>query len=119
LIGREPAYRVVTDDPPLSRRIEDSMALSCLARGASAFVGCTGAHYSPVKKPYNYYGHPLHAAFWEAIREGRPPAAALFAARQSYLENLPHSMPGNRPAMDDLAIELKLYQQFTCLGFGW
>jgi hypothetical protein len=61
----------------------------------------------------------MHAAFWEAIREGRPPAAALFAARQSYLENMPHPTPGNRLALDDLAIELKLYQQFTCLGFGW
>jgi hypothetical protein len=119
MIGREPAYRVVTDDPPLSRRIEDSMALSCLGRGATAFVGCTGAHYSPVSKPYNYYGHPLHASFWEAIREGQPPSAALFSARQTYRVNLPHPTPGDRPALDELAIELKIYQQFTCLGFGW
>lgn len=119
LIGREPAYRVVTDDPPLSRRIEDSMALSALARGATAFVGCTGAHYSPVKKPYNYYGHPMHASFWTAIGRGLAPAAALFEARQTYWENLPHASPGDRLAVDELAIELKLYQQFTCLGFGW
>ena len=77
LIGREPAYRVVTDDPPLTRRIEDSMALSALARGASAFVGCTGAHYSPVKKPYNYYGHPMHASFWSAIGRGLAPATCM------------------------------------------
>jgi beta-lactamase superfamily II metal-dependent hydrolase len=119
LIGREPAYRVVSDDPPLSRRIADSMALSCLARGATAFVGCTGAHYSPIRKPYNYFGHPMHTAFWQAIAEGQPPSAALFAARQNYLANVPHPTPGDRPAIDELAIELKLYQQFTCLGFGW
>jgi hypothetical protein len=119
LIGREPAYRVVTDDPPLTRRIEDSMALSALARGASAFVGCTGAHYSPVKKPYQYYGHPMHASFWGAIGRGLAPAAALFEARKIYWENLPHTSPGHRPAVDELAIELKLHEQFSCLGFGW
>ena len=119
LIGREPASRVVSGDPPPSRRIEASMALTCLMRGASAFVGCTGAHYSPLEKPFNYYGKPLHGLFWEAIGQGKGPAEALFAARQKYLTDIPHRKTNGNASVADVAVEFKLYHQFTCLGFGW
>jgi len=119
LIGREPASRVVSGDPPPSRAIQSSIALTCLMRGASAFVGCTGAHYSPLEKPFNYYGKPLHNLFWAAIAEGRRPAEALFVARQAYLKNIPHRTSNGNASVADVAVEFKLYHQFTCLGFGW
>lgn len=119
LVGREPAYRVLTDQPPISRRPQDSLAMSCLAKGAAAFVGCTGAHYSPLNPPYGYYGHPMHNAFWTAVAAGAAPAQALFQARLEYLRGVPHPSNTGSPAMDELAIELKIYHQFTCLGLGW
>jgi hypothetical protein len=119
LISREPAYRIMGKETPSARQIENSIALSCLRRGASAFIGCTGAHYSPLEAPYNYFGHPMHTHFWNGIREGQAPARALFEARQQYLRNLPHRTPGNKISVDELAIELKIYHQFTCLGLGW
>lgn len=119
LIGREPAYRVVGLEGTTGRTTQQSLALACLERGASAYVGCTGAHYSPLEEPYGYYGGPLHTHFWTAIANGQPPARALFDARQQYLRELPHATPGGLPAVDELAIELKIYHQFTCLGLGW
>jgi beta-lactamase superfamily II metal-dependent hydrolase len=119
LIGREPAYRVIGDEPPAGRTVKHSMALACLERGASAFVGCTGAHYSPLEKPFGYYGQPMHTHFWAAIANGQPPARALFEARQQYLRNMPHPTPNRRTSIDEVAIELKIYHQFTCLGLGW
>jgi hypothetical protein len=49
---------------------DSSIALTFLARGARAYVGCTGAHYSPTTTPYDYFGGPMHAAFWRAYRAG-------------------------------------------------
>jgi len=57
----------------------------------------------------------FHAAFWDEIRQGRPPALALFNARRNYLVDIPHG----QSAMWNLAVERKLYKQFTCLGLGW
>jgi hypothetical protein len=91
------------------------MALSFLRRGALAFVGCTGAHYSPVDEPYDYFGGPMHRAFWTTIGAGEPPARALFAAKQEYARNLPHGLTRPIP----VAVEYKTLRQFTCLGLGW
>ncbi len=119
LIGREPAARVVSGDPPPSRAIDSSIALTCLMRGASAFVGCTGAHYSPLEKPFNYYGKPMHDLFWAAIGQGKRAAEALFIARQAYLKDIPHRTSNGNASVTDVAVEFKLYHQFTCLGLGW
>ena len=119
LIGREAAYRVIGERPPPTRTSTRSMALQSLSKGATAFIGCTGAHYSPTRKPYGYYGGPLHTHFWAAVQGGQPPAEALLTARQRYLAAAPHRGGNPRPAVDDLAVELKIYHQFTCLGLGW
>lgn len=100
---------------PGTRTADDSIALRFLSSGASAFVGCTGSHYSPVVKPYNYFGGPLHEAFWKHAVAGTPPAEALFRAKIDYISGMPH---GRKSAVGQ-AIELKLVRQFTCLGLGW
>lgn len=94
---------------------EQSMALASLMGGARAFVGCTGVHYSP-DETGGFFGGPMHRAFWDALhRDGLDPAAALFQARRTFLAQMPH---GRHGALE-LAIERKIYKQFTCLGLGW
>jgi beta-lactamase superfamily II metal-dependent hydrolase len=108
----EPAFLAGTEPTP--RMVERSIALSLLRAGAQAFVGATGVHYSPGDTG-GFFGGPLHAAFWDEIRKGRAPAPALFNARRSYLLEIPHG----RTALWNLAVERKLYKEFTCLGLGW
>ncbi len=103
--GRSPAPRT----PPAS------MALSFLRAGALAFVGCTGSHYSPIIGPFNYFGAPMHKAFWQRFREGAAPAEALLKAKHDYLEGMPHG----RTSPQGQAIERKILWQYTSLGLGW
>lgn len=101
------------------RTARQSIALSFLQAGAPAFVGCTGAHYSPREKP-DHFGGPLHLAFWEHLKRTARPALSLFLAKRDYLAGLPHIQEGsaaNRARQE--AIELKILWQFTCLGLGW
>ncbi len=94
---------------------ESSMALSWLEAGAQAFIGCTGSHYSPTEKPYNYFGGPMHEAFWKRYTQGESPAAALFGAKLDYMRGIPHG----RETPNGQSIEFKILKQFTCLGLGW
>ncbi len=93
----------------------ESIALGYLRAGALAFVGCTGCHYSPTEDPYDYYGGPLHVAFWQGVADGLPPAEALWEAKMAYAVNIEakHKTPTN------VAIASKTLRQFTCLGLGW
>lgn len=93
---------------------EQSIALSLLAGGAQAFVGCTGAHYSPDQSGA-FFGGPMHRAFWRALATGRSPAQALYDAKVEYLRDIPHGL--ETPL--EVGIERKIYKQFTCLGLGW
>jgi beta-lactamase superfamily II metal-dependent hydrolase len=102
--------------PPRMRNDGNSIALSFLRRGARAYIGCTGTHYSPDTPPYDFFGGPMHTAFWEAMKEpNMPPALALHQARVVYLNGLPHG----RTEASEQAIEYKIFHQFTCLGLGW
>ena len=94
---------------------ESSLPLTLLRAGANAFLGCTGIHYSPVKEPYRYFGGPFHQAFWENHLTGHGPAEALRRAKTEYVTGI-----GVRSAdLGVVAIELKILEQFTCLGLGW
>ena len=104
-----------TDGDPLQVVApESSVALSFLAGGALAFVGCTGSHYSP-QNGATYFGGPMHTAYWAAIGAGKAPALALQEAKRQYVLGMPHGLtdPVQR------AIEFKILRQFTCLGLGW
>jgi hypothetical protein len=68
-----------------------------------------------VDPPYDYFGGPLHAAFWRFFEGGMAPAQALFAAKVEYLLDVPHGDPD----VGTQAIENKLWRQYTCLGLGW
>jgi beta-lactamase superfamily II metal-dependent hydrolase len=94
---------------------DESIALAFLARGASAFIGCTGSHYSPTVSPYAYFGGPMHEAFWEQTLAGKGPAEALFEAKLEYLKGMPHG----QTSVPLQAIEFKILRQYTCLGLGW
>jgi beta-lactamase superfamily II metal-dependent hydrolase len=100
---------------PAAIPITRSFALSMLAAGANAFVGCTAAHYSPLDGELNHYGAPLHRAFWTNLLTGLAPAAALHRAKMDYLPGIPHGPRG----LVHVAIEKKVMFQFTCLGLGW
>jgi beta-lactamase superfamily II metal-dependent hydrolase len=115
LITQTPASRVAQGRPVAPRTPEASIALTFLRRGARAFVGCTGAHYSPSVEPYDYYGGPLHRAFWIRIGAGTSPARALFEAKVEYLKGIPHG----QGTWNGQAIEYKIWRQFTCLGPAW
>jgi hypothetical protein len=109
------ASSALGNTPPPAIPINRSFALSLLAAGANAFVGCTGAHYSPLDGELNHYGAPLHHAFWANVAAGIGPAAALHRAKMAYLPGIPHGPRG----LVHVAIEKKVMFEFTCLGLGW
>lgn len=111
---REPAGIPNPSGQVTPRTADDSIALRCLARGALAYVGCTGTHYSPTVAPFGYLGGPMHQAFWDRLCGGDAPAQALFEARKLYAAGIPH----RRGARIE-ALERKLFEQFTVLGLGW
>jgi hypothetical protein len=110
-----PASKVVLNRPFGQKSPNASIALSVLRRGALAYIGCTGAHYSPVEEPYEYFGGPMHKAFWARLASGRSPAQALFDAKAEFAINMPHGL--RRPL--EVAVEFKTLRQFSCLGLGW
>ena len=101
---------------PAPRPPEGSIALAFLMRGARAFVGCTGVHYSPRGTDADYFGGPMHRQFWAGYERGLAPAEALFDAKRQYALEMPHGREVNSSAE---AIEFKILRQFTCLGLGW
>lgn len=115
LITAIPASRVTLSQSTAHKTPDASIALRFLAAGARAYVGCTGAHYSPTQQPYTYFGEPLHRRFWGGIASGTPPAQALFDAKRDYVAGIPH----RNPKAGETAVELKIWRQFTCLGIGW
>ena len=108
------ARRFQPGDPVASLVAEQSIAMMFLKQGALAFIGCTGAHYSP-RPPGDYYGGPMHRAFWSHIGAGKGPATALFEAKKDYIAGMPHG----RRTPEGLAVEFKTLRGFTCLGLGW
>ena len=109
------ASRYSPDQPLAQKTPGSSVAMSFLEKGANAFVGCTGAHYSPDVEPYNFFGGPMHRAFWSKVSAGEPPAQALLNAKVDYLKEMPHGRRG----LAAQAIEFKILWQYTCLGLGW
>jgi beta-lactamase superfamily II metal-dependent hydrolase len=110
-----PAGRLRPGGAVGQRTPEDSVALRFLRGGAAAFVGCTGSHYSPLERPYKFFGGPFHEAFWRAYTAGKPPARAVFDAKLEYIRGMPHG----QTATSARAIEYKIFRQYTCLGLGW
>ena len=110
-----PASKASPGTPLRPRGPETSVAIAYLQAGALAFVGCTGSHYSPVQPPYDYFGKPMHDAFWAALTQGKPPAEALFIAKKEFARRMPH---GRTDAFSQ-AVEVKILRQYTCLGLGW
>ena len=109
------ARRYSMGQPLPARTPDNSLALRFLRNGALAFIGCTGSHYSPLEPQYNYFGKPLHDAFWKRCTTGMAPMQALFEAKKEYLGGIPHR---NNAALER-AIEMKILRQYTCLGLGW
>jgi hypothetical protein len=110
-----PAGRSIPGQAVAAKTAADSIALSFLQNGAVAFVGCTGSHYSPTIGPYQYFGGPMHSAFWSALGRGLAPAEALFAAKVQYIRGLPYG----QTSVQGHAIGYKILRQYTCLGLGW
>lgn len=115
LLTDSPAMYAKPGKFPKERDLDESMALTLLGAGAHAFVGCTGIHYSPQEFP-NSMGEPMHRYFWGNLLGGQAPAVALFNAKLEYLKGVPHT--GTDDATH-VALELKIFSQFTCLGIGW
>jgi beta-lactamase superfamily II metal-dependent hydrolase len=109
------AANYVQGQPVGVRTPGTSVALSYLHAGAKAFVGCTGTHYSPTVAPYEYFGGPMHEAFWKRYTQGVGPAEALFRAKVDYAQGLPHG----QTSATGQAIEYKIWEEYTCLGLGW
>lgn len=108
----QPAHKALL---PAPKAVNASIALRFLEAGATAFVGCTGAHYSPREPPYRYFGGPMHEGFWHGINDGLAPAEALLAAKAQYVRDFPHGLRSEAQH----AIEYKTLHQYTCLGLGW
>ncbi|HEV2070371.1 MAG TPA: hypothetical protein VGR26_11300 [Acidimicrobiales bacterium] len=107
--------RRATPGTAIADRVEaQSIALSILSRGADAFVGATGAHYSPRGNIPDRAAGPLHLAFFEAIKEGDSSALATWKAKQAYLAHV-----ATLTDAAQLAIATKVLNEFTCLGLGW
>jgi beta-lactamase superfamily II metal-dependent hydrolase len=109
--------RAAAQDPsrlPQPKTVENSIALAALRAGYRAFIGCTGAHYSPMTARPDMAGGPMHVHFWRSLATDKFPALALFNAKRAFEANFPRS----DDAGDD-AINQKILRQFTCLGLGW
>lgn len=115
LTAGQPAARVAPGVAPGQKALESSLALAFLASGSTAFVGCTGSHYSPTEPPYEFSGGPMHSAFWSSVLAGSPPAQALLEAKIQYAKGMPHGQ--DTATMQ--AVEYKILREFTCLGLGW
>lgn len=104
-----------TPGTPLTSRVPgQSIALSLIAAGARAVIGCTGAHYSPTRPPFNSNAGPLHLSLWQRICQGdQSPAEALFNAKSDFAQHVSTVNDAN-----ELAICNKTLSQFTCLGLG-
>lgn len=98
------------------RATKDSIALTWLRNGLNAFVGCTAVHYSPLKKPYDYFGGPMHRLFWEQLLKQNSPAKALYLSKVAYAKGIPFLRPAS---VEGTAYEHKILRQYTCLGLGW
>ena len=114
LITAQPADRTPEGSPIGSRTADQSLALRILRQGATAFIGVTGAHYSP-DPPGVYHGGAMHHAFFRSYKPGGSPAEALFAAKADFLRNIPHGQTD--PLM--AALDVKIHAEYTCLGLGW
>jgi len=114
LITARPASQMPEGDPLGSRTPDQSLALRILRSGATAFVGVTGAHYSP-DPPGTYHGGAMHHAFFRHYQPGGSPAEALFAAKADFAANIPHGQSDAFMA----AIDVKIHAEYTCLGLGW
>ena len=114
LIVSQTAQRARAGRPLADRVDNQSFALSTLARGAHAYVGCTGTHYSPKGKAAHKYGGPFHLAFLDAFAGGALAAEATWKAKQSYLEYVAQITDAT-----ELAYATKILSLFTCLGLGW
>lgn len=110
-----PAFSWTPGSPLSQRNAQNSIAMASLARGANAFVGCTGSHYSPRDAPYNSMGAPMHRSFWTALLSGQRPARALRDAKLAYMCDMPHGV--TEPTQQ--AFEHKILWEYTCLGLGW
>jgi hypothetical protein len=109
----ETATRAIPNSPLSPRNPQQSIALCALHRGALAFIGTTGSHWSPLPDQTNA-SYPLHEAFWRQIHAGLAPARALRDAKVAYAATF--------FGIDDvaeLAIRSKTLAQFCCLGLGW
>ena len=116
LIADTPANRSQPGGVLGSRTPGESIALRYLAGGARAFIGCTGAHYSPPRDPpFLSAGAKLHTGTLAYLPAGHSPAAALAQTKRDYAAAMPHDDGG----AGSLAIEYKLLWEFTCLGLGW
>jgi hypothetical protein len=115
LIAEKPALKTPAGQIPAARTAASSIALSFLEHGATAFVGCTGSHYSPTVPPLGYAGGPMHESFWKAVLAGSAPAKALFEAKIEYVRGFPHGRTG----AGEVAVEYKILREYTCLGLGW
>jgi hypothetical protein len=114
LIVSQTARRAVPGHPLADRLEAHSVAITTLARGANAFVGCTGSHYSPKGTTTDRYGAPFHAAFLKATASGAPAASATWQAKQDYLAYITSITDAA-----ELAYATKMLNEFTCLGLGW
>ncbi len=113
LTVEERAHEIADHEVPTVVEWDRSLALTMLARGASAFVGCTGTHYSP-GVPGIFGSQVLHEAFWRHVSAGSAPARALYDAKIDYITRMPYN--GD---LGMVAVLLKMWRQFTCLGLGW
>lgn len=96
---------------------DQSIALRFLLNGASAFIGCTGAHYSIGNNP-NKAGPAMHRAFLKHLLDrSLGPAEALMKAKADFRKAIPHGFDPNEGR--SVAAEWKTLYQFTCLGLGW
>lgn len=113
LTVEERAHELGPGESPTIVSPDNSIALRFLRQGAAAFVGCTGAHYSP--GPSCQFGsHVLHQAFWQHLISGKGPAEALFYAKIDFVKAMPIGTDAG-----SLAVFFKTWRQFTCLGLGW
>jgi hypothetical protein len=122
LIVEEPADLGNIDQGVTARLSVNSLALRALELGACAWIGHTGLQHTPEDEAgnpntENNLARPMHALILtHYIVNGKPPAKALFDAKNDYVDQMPH---GVFDSDWHCAAESKTFLQTTCLGLGW
>jgi hypothetical protein len=121
ILVNKTAYQYVSDNKSASfitRTSSDAIALQFIDRGAIGVIGCTAKNIVPSNTVSKFYFSAwMELFFWIGLDIRNSPALSLHIAKKLFILYLQSTL--NKKTVKTVALEMKVYQNFTCLGLGW